>query len=50
MDDIKWDDLESEDVLTVIGLSLQESGPFLFHGGEGLSEGLAETGRTVGLP
>ncbi|XP_066347672.1 uncharacterized protein [Miscanthus floridulus] len=50
VDDIEWDDLENEDVLTGIGSSLQESGPFPFHGGEGTSGEPAETGRTVGLP
>ena len=37
-------------MLTGIHLSLQESGPFLFHRGEGVSAGPAETGWTVGLP
>ena len=37
VDDIKWDDLENEDVLTGIGSSSQESGPFPFHRGEGTS-------------
>ena len=50
VDDIEWDNLENEDVLTGIGSSLQESGPFPFHGGEGASVGPAEMGRTVGLP
>jgi len=50
VDDIEWDDLENEDVLTGIGSSLQESGPFPFHRGEGTSGEPAETGRTVGLP
>ena len=49
-DDIEWDDLENEDVLTGISSSLQASGPFPFHGGEGTSGELAEVGRTVGLP
>ena len=34
-DNIEWDNLENEDALTGISSSLQESGPFLFHGGEG---------------
>ena len=34
-DDIKWDNLENEDVLIGVGSSLQASRPFLFHGGEG---------------
>ena len=50
VDDIKWDDLKNEDVLTGIGSSLQELGPFPLHGGEGMFGELAETGRTVGLP
>ena len=33
-----------------IGSSLQESGPFPFHRGEGTSEELVETDRTIGLP
>ena len=49
-DDIEWDILENEDALTGIGSSLQESGPFPFHGGEGTSGEPAEAGRTVGLP
>ena len=28
---------------------MQESGPFLFHGGEGMFRELAEAGRTVSL-
>ena len=50
VDDIKWDDLKNEDVLTGIGSSLQELGPFLFHRGEGTSEEPVEVGHTVGLP
>ena len=50
VDNIEWNDLENEDVLTGIGSSLQESGPFPFHGGEGTSGEPAETGLTVGLP
>ena len=50
VDDIELDDLENKDVLTGIGSSLQESGPFPFHRGEGTSGEPAETGRTVGLP
>ena len=48
VNDIEWDDLESEDVLTGIGSSLQESGPFPFHGGEGTSGEPAEMGHTIG--
>ena len=33
VDDVEWDILENEDALTGIDSSLQESGPFLFHGG-----------------
>ena len=50
VDDIKWDNLENEDALTGGGSSLQASGPFLFHGGEGTSREPMEVGRTVGLP
>ena len=50
VDDIEWDDLENEDVLTGIGSSLQESGPFPFHGGEGMSGEPVEMGLTIGLP
>jgi len=50
VDDIERDDLESEDVLTGIHSSLQELGPFLFHGGEGASVGPIEIGQTIGLP
>ena len=49
-DDVKWDILENEDALIGIGSSLQESGPFPFHGGEGTSGEPAEARRTVGLP
>jgi len=49
-DDIEWDKLENEDALIGIGLSLQVSGPFPFHGGEGTSGKPAEVGRTVNLP
>ena len=49
-DDVEWDILENEDALTSIGSSLQESGPFPFHGGEGTSGEPAEAGCTVGLP
>jgi len=41
-DDVEWDILENEDALKGIGLSLQESGPFRFHGGEGTSGEPAE--------
>ena len=44
VDDIKWDNLENEDALIVIGSSLQASGPFPFHGGEGTSGELVEVG------
>ena len=37
-------------MLTGIGSSLQESGPFPFHGGECTSVGPAEMGQNVGLP
>ena len=37
-------------MLIGIGSSLQESGPFPFHRGEGTSEELVETDRTIGLP
>ena len=50
LDDIEWDDLESEDVLIGIRSSLQGSGPFPLHEGEGTSERPVETGRTVCLP
>ena len=48
--DVEWDILENEDALIGIGLSLQESRPFPFHGGEGTSRELVEAGRTVDLP
>ena len=48
--DIEWDNLENEDALTGIGSSLQASGPFLSHGGEGTSREPVEVGRIVGLP
>ena len=47
---IEWDILENEDALIGIGSSLQELGPFLFHGGEGMSGEPAEARRTVSLP
>ena len=50
VNDIEWDDLENEDVLTSIGSSLQELKPFLFHGGEGTSGEHVEVGPTIGLP
>lgn len=49
-DNVKLDILENEDVLIGIGLSLQESGPFPFHGGKGTSGEPVEAGRTVSLP
>jgi len=49
-DDIKWDNLENDYALTGVGSSLQASGPFPFHGGEGTSREPAEAGHTVGLP
>ena len=49
-DDIEWDNLENEDVLIGVGSSLQASGPFPFHGGEGISGEPAEAGHTIGLP
>ena len=48
--DIEWDNLENEDVLMGIGSSLQASGPFPFHGGEGTSWEPVEAGCIVGLP
>ena len=32
------------------GSPLQELGPFLFHGGEGISRDPTEAGCTIGLP
>ena len=49
-DDIEWDNLENEDVLIGIISSLQASGPFLFHGGEGTSRELPEAGRSDDVP
>jgi len=49
VDDIEWDDLENEDVLTGGGLSMQELGPFPFHGGEGTSRE-PRGGRTYRQP
>ena len=49
-EDVEWDILENEDALTDIGSYLQESRPFLFHGGEGMFGEPAEAGRTVSLP
>ena len=48
--DIEWDNLENEDALTGISSSLQASGPFPFHGGEGTSGEPPEAGCIVGLP
>ena len=48
-DDVEWNILENEDALIGIGSSLQESGPFPFHRGEGTSGEPAKAGRTVGL-
>ena len=48
--DIEWDNLENEDVLIGVGLSLQALGPFPFHGGEGMLGELAGAGHTVGMP
>ena len=50
VDSIEWDILENEDALTGIGLSLQESGPFPFHGREGTSGEPAEVGHTIDVP
>ena len=50
VNDTVRDDLESEDVLIGIRSSLQGSGPFPLHEGEGTSERPVETGRTVCLP
>ena len=44
VDDTEHDDLESEDVLIGIRTSLQGSGPFPFHGGEGASKRLVKIG------
>ena len=49
-DDIELDNLENEDVLTDVGLSLQASGPFPFHGGEGTFGELAGVGYSDGAP
>ena len=49
-DDIKWDNLENEDALTGTGSSLQASGPFLFHGGEGTPGEPAEAGHSDDAP
>ena len=49
-DDIEWDNLDNEDVLTGVGSSLQASGPFPFHGGEGTSGEPARAVHTVSLP
>ena len=49
-DDIEWDNLENEDALIGISSSLQASGPFPSHGGEGTSVEPAEAGCTIGLP
>ena len=49
-DDIEWDNLENEDALTGVSSSMQASGPFPFHGGEGMSVELAEACHTIGLP
>ena len=46
-DDIEWDNLENEDALTSVGSSLQASGPFPFHGGEGTFGEPAEAGHTI---
>ena len=42
-DDIEWDNLENEDVLTGVRT-------LSFHGGEGTSGEPVEVGHTVGLP
>ena len=44
------DDADDEVALTDIDLSLQASGPFPLHGGEGTSGELMEMGHTIGLP
>ena len=49
-DVIKWDNLENEDALIGIGSSLQASGPFPSHGGEGTSRELPEAGRSDDVP
>ena len=48
--DVEWGILENEDALTGSGSPLQESGPFPFHGGQGVSRELAEAGCSIGLP
>ena len=48
--DIEWDNLENEDALTGIGSSLQASGPFPFHRGEGTSGEPTEAGCSDDAP
>ena len=48
--DIEWDNMENNDVLTSVGSSLQVLGPFPFHGGEGTLGEPVRVGHTVGLP
>jgi len=50
VDDIEWDNLENKDVLIGIGSSLQTSGPFSFHGGEGTSRESVEAGHSDDAP
>ena len=49
-DDIEWDNLENEDVMIGIGSSLQASGPFPFHGGEGTSRESMGVSRSDDAP
>ena len=49
-DDIEWDNPENEDALTSIGSSLQVSGPFSFHRGEGTSREPVEVGLFIDAP
>jgi len=49
-DNIEWDNLENEDALMGIGSSLQASGPFLSHGGEGTFGESAEAGVSLACP
>ena len=48
--DIEWGNLKNEDALRGVVSSLQASGPFSFHRGEGTSGEPMEAGRTIGAP
>ena len=48
--DVEWDNLENEDALTGVGSSLEASGHFLFHGGEGTSREPVEAGHSNDAP